>query len=37
MNLVKDIPANGLKLDKDLKFEGLVQNVCIYRMESKKI
>ena len=29
---------NGLKLDKDLTFSGLVQNVYVYRMaKSKKI
>ena len=29
---------NGLKLDKDLIFSGLVQNMYVYRMEkSKKI
>ena len=29
---------NGLKLDKDLIFSGLVQDVCIYGMaKSKKI
>jgi len=29
---------NGLKLDKDLIFSGLVQNVYVYRMaKSKKI
>jgi len=27
---------NGLKLDTDLKFSGLVQNVCIYRMAKSK-
>jgi len=29
---------NGLKLDKDLKFSGLAQNMYVYRMtKSKKI
>jgi len=35
---IKDIPAQWAKLDKDLIFSGLVQNVYVYRMaKSKKI
>ena len=36
--LLRIFQHNGLKLDEDLIFSGLVQNVYVYRMaESKKI
>ena len=36
--LLRIFQRNGLKLDKDLIFSGLVQNVYVYRMaKSKKI